>query len=252
MSTADMKKVPCPIFDGHEYPKWKAMMKKHLMVMDTELWTVTEICLTDLCKMVEADDIRKYTQLNLTAKDVICSCLSRNQFRNVMHLDQAKLIWDRLSDVYEGHRTCHDPWFEDFKESLKSMTFEPESSSSSPCLMADGEKVTECYLSESSDDESGDEFGPSYVKLASLAAKKQRALEKAHEMLSKSDDMLGEEMDQSKALAESLQRLHSKYDSLQDQLNSLSSDHEKLRVSYEDLQKERDSLLAQQISAAQE
>ena len=78
--------------------------------------------------------------------------------------------WDRLSDVYEGHRTCHDPWFEDFKESLKSMTFEPESSSSSPCLMADGEKVTECYLSESSDDESGDEFGPSYVKLASLAA----------------------------------------------------------------------------------
>src|SRR3954462_15193168 len=94
-----------------------------------------------------------------------------------MHLDQAKLIWDRLSDVYEGHRTCHDPWFEDFKESLKSMTFEPESSSSSPCLMADGEQVTECYLSESSD-----EFGPSYVKLASLAAKQQRALEKVQNM----------------------------------------------------------------------
>ncbi|XP_048566852.1 uncharacterized protein LOC125546749 [Triticum urartu] len=121
-----------PIFDGHEYPKWKAMMKKRLMAMNSELWTVTEIGLTDLCKMAEADD------------------------------------------VYEGHRTCHDPWFEDFKESLKSMTFEPESSSSSSCLMAD------------------------------------------------------------------------------DQLNSLLSDHEKLRMSYEDLQKERDSLLAQQISATQE
>ena len=57
------------------------------------------------------------------------------------------------------------------------MTFEPESSSSTPCLMAKGAKVTECYLSESSDDESGDEFGPSYVKLASLATKQQRALE---------------------------------------------------------------------------
>ena len=67
----------------------------------------------------------------------------------------------RLSEVYEGHRTRHDPWFEDFKESLKSMTFEPESSSSTPCLMAKSAKVTECYLSESSDDESGDEFGPS-------------------------------------------------------------------------------------------
>ena len=83
-------------------------------------------------------------------------------------------------------------------------------------------------------------------------------------MLNKSDD--NGEMDQSKALAESLQRLHTKYDTLQDQHNTLVSDHEKLsyeflqrkqdleklRVSYEDLQKECDSLLAQQISATQE
>ena len=94
-------------------------------------------------------------------------------------------------------------------ESRKAMPFNPESSSSTPCLMAKGAKVTECYLSESSDDESGVEFGPSYVKLASLATKQQRALEKVQYMLGKSDDMLGEEMDQSKALAESLQRLHS-------------------------------------------
>ena len=110
---------------------------------DSELWTVTEIGLTDLCKMAEADDIRKYTLLNLTAKDVICSCLSRNQFRNVMHLNHAKLIWDRLSEVYEGHLNRHDPWLDDYKESLQEMTFPPESSSSSPCLMAGGAKVIE-------------------------------------------------------------------------------------------------------------
>ena len=77
MSTARMKTVSCPIFDGHDYPKWKAM-KKRLMAMNSELWTVTEIGLTDVCKMAEANDIRKYTLLNLTAKDVICSCLSQN------------------------------------------------------------------------------------------------------------------------------------------------------------------------------
>ena len=181
-----------------------------------------------------------------------------------MHLNHAKVIWDWLSEVYEGHRTRHDPWFEDYKESLKEMSFVAESSSSSSCHMARGDKVTECYLSESSDDESGDEFGPSYVKLASLATKQQRVLEKVQDMLSKSDDMLGEEMDHSKALADSLQRLHAKFDALQDQHNALLSDHEKLsskclqrkqdlekiRVDYEDLQKERDSLLAQQISPA--
>ena len=214
MSTPGLRNVSCPIFDGHEYPRWKAMMKKRLMAMDSELWTVTKISLTDLCKMAEADDIHKYTLLNLTAKDVICTSLSRNQFRNVMHLNHAKLIWDRLSEVYDGHLNRNDPWLDDYKESLKEMTFEPESSSSNPCLMAKSAKVNECYLSESSDDESVDEFGPNYVKLASLATKQQRALEKVHYMLNKSDDMLGEEMDQSKALAESLQRLHTKYDTL--------------------------------------
>ena len=89
-------------------------MKKRLMAMDSKLWTVTEIGLTDLCKMAGADDIRKYTLLNLTAKDVICSCLSRNQFRNVMHLNHAKLIWDRLSKVYESHLNRHDPWLDDY------------------------------------------------------------------------------------------------------------------------------------------
>ena len=205
MSTAGMRSVSCPIFDGHEYPKWKAIMKKRLMGMNSKLWTVTEIGLTDLCKMADADDVRKYTLLNLTAKDVICSCLSQNQSRNVMHLNHAKLLWDRLSEVYEGHRTRHDPWFEDFKESLKEMTFAPKSSSSSPCLMAKDAKLIEFYLSESSDDESGDEFGPSYVKLASLATKQQRALEKLQNMLDESDDMLGEQLDQNKALTDSLQ-----------------------------------------------
>ena len=89
-----MKTVTCPIFDGHDCLKWKAMMNKCLMAMNSELWTATEIGLTDLCKMAEVDDIRKYTLLNLTTKVIICSCLSQNQFRNIMHLDHAKLIWD--------------------------------------------------------------------------------------------------------------------------------------------------------------
>ena len=74
MSTAGMK--TCPIFDGHDYPKWKAMMRKRLMALNSELWSVTEIGLTDLGKMAEVDDIRNYTLLNLTVKDVICSYLS--------------------------------------------------------------------------------------------------------------------------------------------------------------------------------
>ena len=146
------------------------------------------------------------------------------------------------------------------------MTFAPESSSTAPCLMENGAKVTECYLSKSSDDESSDEFGPNYVKLASLATKQQRALEKVQNMLDESDDMLGEELNQTKGLTDCLQKLQSKFENLQNHHNTLLSNHEKLsyeflqrkqdleqlRVSYEDLQKENDSLLAQQIIVAQE
>ena len=92
MSTTGMEKVTCPIFESHDYPKWKAMMRKRLMAMNNKLWTITEIGLTDLCKMADADDIHKFTRLDCMAKDIICSCLSRNQFRLIMHLCNAKLI----------------------------------------------------------------------------------------------------------------------------------------------------------------
>ena len=66
--------------------------------------------------------------------------------------------------------------------------------------MAKGAKVTECYPSESSDDE----FGPSYTKLASLSTKQQRSLEKVQNMLDESDDMFGEEIDHTKTLTKNL------------------------------------------------
>ena len=70
MSTAGLRNISCPTFDGHEYPRWKAMMKKRLIAMNNKLWTVTEISLTHLCKMAEADDIRKYTLLLFVPKSV--------------------------------------------------------------------------------------------------------------------------------------------------------------------------------------
>ena len=95
-------------------------------------------------------------------------------------------------------------------ESRKAPTFNPESSSSTPCLMEKGAKVTECYLSESTDDESGE----------------------VQNMLDESDDMLGEEMDRTQTLTDNLQRLQSKFDNLQSHHNTLLADHEKLFMNF--------------------
>ena len=147
--------------------------------MNSELWDVTEIGLTDLCKMANVDDIRKYTQLDITAKDIICLCLSNDEFRRIMHLCNAKLIWDWISDVYEGHRTHQHLWFYEFKESLKTMTFKPEPSTPTYCFMARGAKVTsrDAYFQTSSEDDSDCESKARYKTLAKIATEQQTATE---------------------------------------------------------------------------
>ena len=60
------------------------------------------------------------------------------------------------------------------------------------CLMAKGAKVLKYTSSEPSENESDENLKPSYSKLAKIAIKQQRALEKVQNMLNKSDDMLGE------------------------------------------------------------
>ena len=72
------------------------------------------------------------------------------------------------------------------------------------CFMAKGEKVLKCPSSESSEDESDENLKPSYSKLAKIAVKQQKAIGKVQNMLDKSDDMLGEEMDRTKILTENL------------------------------------------------
>ena len=57
-------------------------------------------------------------------------------------------------------------------------------------------------------------------------------------MLDESDDMLGEELNQTKTLIDNLQRHQSKFDNLQSHYNTLLSNHEKL--SYEFLQRKQD------------
>ena len=120
-------------------------------------------------------------------------------------------------------------------------------------------KVLKYPSSESTEEESDENLKPSYSKLATIAMKQQKALEKVQNLLEKSDDLLGGEMGRIQTLTDNLKQLQSKFDYLQGRHETLLAGHEKLsyeflqgkqdleklRVSYEDLQKERDSSLAQ-------
>jgi hypothetical protein len=108
----------CPIFDGSNYHEWKFKIQTILQVFDYDLWFVTEQGLTELCKMSNAEDIHKYTCLDALATCIITYRLSSNEFRDVMHLQNAKLIWDHLADVYDIDFATRDKWFEDVVKSF--------------------------------------------------------------------------------------------------------------------------------------
>src|SRR3954466_9739626 len=78
---------------------------------------------------------------------------------------------------------------------------ETEDTTPAFCFMAKSSKVSSYSSTDDSSDEEPDE---NYAKLAKLASKQQRALEKTQISLNKSDDMLVEEMTKTQKLTENL------------------------------------------------
>ena len=70
--------------------------------------------------------------------------------------------------------------------------------------MPKGAKVLRHSPSESSEDEFDDNLKPSYSKLAKIVVKQQKALEKVQNLLHKSDDLLGEELNQTQTMTDNL------------------------------------------------
>ena len=107
MSTAGIIKVSaaCPVFDGTDYPYWKNNMRMHLEAIDIDLWYVIKNDVSKVGEGVTAADVKRFIQLDSTAKNIICGHLTKGQYGRVSALETAKLVWDWLSKVNEGVST---------------------------------------------------------------------------------------------------------------------------------------------------
>ena len=96
MSTAGIIKVSdaCPVFDGTEYPYWKNKMRMHLEAIDVDLWYVVKNDVPKAGEGVTAADVKKFVQLDSTAKNIICGHLTKGQYGRVSALKTSKLVWD--------------------------------------------------------------------------------------------------------------------------------------------------------------
>src|ERR1041385_5823413 len=105
---------------------------------------------------------------------------------------------------------------------LSHVDVEAEDTTPAFCFMAKSSKESSYSSSDEPSDEEPDE---NYAKLAS---KQQRALEKTHISLNKSDDMLVEEMTKTQKFTDESKILQSKLDDLFNRHEALFTDHEKL------------------------
>ena len=80
----------------------------HLDAIDVDLWYVIKNGVSKTGEGVTPADVKKFIQLDSTAKNIICGHLTKGQYGRVSALETSKLVWDWLSKVNEGVSTQRD------------------------------------------------------------------------------------------------------------------------------------------------
>ena len=96
MVTTGIVKVSdaCPVFVGTGYPYCKNKMHMHLEAIDVDLWYVIKKSVPKTGEGVTPANVKKFIQLDSTAKNIICGHLTKGQYGRVSALETAKLVWD--------------------------------------------------------------------------------------------------------------------------------------------------------------
>ena len=130
MLTAGIIKVSaaCPVLEGTEYPYWKNKMRMHLEAIDVDLWYVVKNGVPKAGEGVTTADVKKFIQLDSTAKNIICGHRTKGQYGRVSALETSKLVWDWLSKVNEGVSTQRDHSFATSSTASREMTMRMSSS----------------------------------------------------------------------------------------------------------------------------
>ena len=66
----------------------------HLEAIDVDLWYVVQTGLPKVGEGVTAADVKRFIQLDSTAKNIICGHLTKGQYGRVSALETSKLVCD--------------------------------------------------------------------------------------------------------------------------------------------------------------
>ena len=66
----------------------------HLEAIDIDLWYIIKTGVPKVSEGVTTADVKKFVQLDSTAKNIICGHLTKGQYGRVSALETSKLVWD--------------------------------------------------------------------------------------------------------------------------------------------------------------
>lgn len=90
-----------PLFDGRDFSYWKVRMEAYLLSQGSAIWEIVDSNYEIPTARTAQDQIEQY-EANNKARNILFTCLSRNEFDRVQHLRTAREIWSTLSVFHEG------------------------------------------------------------------------------------------------------------------------------------------------------
>ena len=122
-----------PHFDGKNYPYWKIRMSAHLQGIDSRVWEICENAdYVLLAARVDQAQIDQH-KANNTARTVLFSALSMEEFERVSDCATAREIWSRLQKYHEG--TAH----------VKTRLYETHKREYENFVQTDGESIDSLF-----------------------------------------------------------------------------------------------------------
>jgi hypothetical protein len=109
-----------PLFDGTNFAFWKVRMRSYLMALGDDVWDVIETGSIKPDVLASKDDKLEFS-FNAKGMNSILNGLAETEFVKAMHLQNAKEMWDKLINNYEGNEKVKDAKLQTYRVQFEKL-----------------------------------------------------------------------------------------------------------------------------------
>jgi hypothetical protein len=109
-----------PLFDGMNFAFWEVRMRPYLMALGANVWDVVETGYIKPVVLASKDDKLEFI-FNAKGMNAILNGIAEADFVKVMHLQNAKEMWDKLISNYKGNEKVKDAKLQNYRVQFEKL-----------------------------------------------------------------------------------------------------------------------------------